>query len=159
VELCDNPDAMDPKQHDSDESVFNGTHRPSAHGGQPLFDLFLRANSILTFVPAPIVPYNIKLLFPVRIERTPAEGPVAFSIWPWGWVGSMLRHQPFWGNLIEIPFSADKGSSGDHLNPGSKPLLPHLRVFSFFPSTFLPPAENAVMLLTGLGQTSAVGEV
>ena len=73
MELCDNPDAMDPKQHDSDESVFNGTHRPSAHGGQPLFIFFLRANIKLTSAPVPLVLYNIKVLFPVRMERTRAE--------------------------------------------------------------------------------------
>jgi hypothetical protein len=73
VELCDNPDAMDPMRHDSDELVFNGMYRPGAHGGQPLFDLFLRANFKLTSAPVPLVPYNIKLLFSVRMERTRAE--------------------------------------------------------------------------------------
>jgi len=79
VELCDNPDAMDPMRHDSDESVFNGTYRPSAHGGQPLFIFFLRANIKLTSAPEPLFPYNMNVLFPVRIERTPAEGAVALS--------------------------------------------------------------------------------
>ncbi len=36
----------------------------------------------------------------------PSEGAVAFSSWPWGWIGSRILIHPFGGN----PFSADQGS-------------------------------------------------
>jgi len=65
---------MDPKRDDSDESVFNGTYGPSADGGQPLFDLFLRANFKLTSAPVHLFPYNMNVLFPVRMERTLSRG-------------------------------------------------------------------------------------
>jgi hypothetical protein len=48
-------------------------------GVNPFLIFFLRGNSKLTSAPVPLVPYNMKVLFPVRMRRTPAEGAVAFS--------------------------------------------------------------------------------
>ena len=48
-------------------------------GVNPFSLFFLRANIKLTSAPEPLFPYNMNVLFPVRIERTPAEGAVALS--------------------------------------------------------------------------------
>ena len=67
---------------------------------------------------------------PSGLGEPPAEDAVAFSTWPWEWVGANALIQSLFKGGDPLP--AHQGRSRDHLTPADKPRLPYLRVFPAF---------------------------